>query len=1012
MEDWISVKTDTDKTLQFARMLIDAGFIDESLTEDIKQVEFNDDAEAMGRIENALTSYREAEGGRGRESSTSGVTAAELIADPTVSEQARQAAIHGDLTQFLKSRAIIGRPEQMSSEASVLAGKLAEKHSLAGDTLRGIAKAAHAAAKVEREAVQIGAIMVTMYGDLLSRFISVHFHPAQARAILDEFFSWNAFMILSRMRSFDTPELGHVKYEDRLAAVAIYIMDRIKTDEIGKTASQLMERMASDRKYRDLTDWERSELAHYASVKQDTDKAFGVIGRMLKSRHAVEEEFDGTAFDNVSQDISRMAQFASDEEDAQRVADLIVNDARELFTFTMENIDDAHAMALSVLAKIHASRMGVTNIKELVVRISENFEALKGHIDFKNKPEVELSFKASFSPDEKTARKNFVRGKRILESVSTDLDELEISEGGREQALKAMVREMSLIDLENIQMALDLAKTTARQAAQRIMDETAAIEREKFDEDMLPEESPEADAGIRFAPPVRSAKRAGLIGPVRPKSIAATSKPKSRASLPPPASMDLRRGIMQKFSLGGAFIDEAMTRLAGKGGIIDRRNNLLKLMNFAMQSLRDDFGISPSTAFSMLEERIMSNPEHYFGRIASMPIGNDDELKTAIEDISMELTADIVGNSIEAYGIRVREVAIRLSKWIDAEDAIRIAATLAPFLNSDEDCRRVAHNYESALVHIGGWKNGSVAEKILLKARLEGDSDFAIKSAQNLLLELGNVAESPIFKDFDIGVTADIFDIALGKHIEYEKARETAADIAGVYIDALKTLEISGVQYGAHALALFVSDHAKPAECLESISLIYDHALDYFESQYLEYEIAGRLAATVSRLLVESDGMRSKDPRVIRLHAAKYFEIYRDIYIALMEGDFEMEEAIDRAMALLGVYDEGRTPFIVRQEIAKRATFDDDDEGGPGGGPAPLAGSGTQSTPPPPVDGGVETKSAFTGIVRDASDATAHDGFQGIYPPAHGGSVTFPGAGNMMPLVLGAQLAISASTAP
>jgi hypothetical protein len=1196
-----------DKTLVSARMYIEAGFIEEPIEGDLNAALFGDD-EARMRIEEAMARYRYAEQEGSGERSVSGLSAADLIADPKARDQAKQAALHGELDQFLNAWGITGRPDQISASASILGEKLIAKYCLSERVLQGIAKAADAASNQEREALQTADILVNTYGRLLSRLVEGHFHPAQARAMLDEFFSWKAFWVLSRMRSFNEPKWKRIKDEEKLDALAVYILDRFDTEEINGMANELAEWRARHSAYGELSDWERSEMAHYASIQNDREKAMKVIGRLYNSQYVVEERYNETAYDNVSNDLSRIAQFALNEDDALRIADLIVSDAQNLFRFTIEDIDDSYAMRLSVLAKVYASRMGITRTKKLAANISDNFQSLLKHVDHQNRPEMELAFKASFSPDRGAAKKVFIRGKRILESAGTDIEELELCDEDCSQVLMAVVREMSLKDLENHQMALDLARTTARQVAQRIKAETEAIESESVEEPVAETEEQEADGGVEFAPPVSASEaksgaageiplepvpigpvaigkgpykegdpapegiakaidsiergfsnlppklqsqivediwsaatsseenmrllfrdgrltlsalstwRAGIgksflriligdreptlgnrifpddfqgdameylpgvieemrvidtlfarlqsdvqeriakaiityqrspfqdgkltaegvmighglarglakkvahvappvsasrpaepIKPVRPTSRPPVSRSKSRASIPPPHSFNVRRTIMEKFNLGAIFIDEAVTRMAETHDMMKRRAALLTLINVSAQSLRDRFSVLWPVAFAMLEERILSNIDHYFGKITTLPMGDQDVLKQAIEVLSHELVEDVARNSLEGHDVKVREVAIRLSKWIDAEDAMRLASRLAPFMVDDDDCERVAQNYLAVLEHLSNSIHKDSAKQIAMAVRLEGDRESAIESAKRYTRHLRNVSSQQQFTGIDMGQVAEIFNIALGMRLEYEVATIRAVDIAKSYMDALKALGQNGIWHAADEMALYVSTYDDPSEPLEFILEAYGEVVGYLESKDLSKNVEARLAAVICKRVLEMNRTRSGGPsRIMRVYAAQHFDIYDGIYSALREGGLEKGLAVDRAIALTSVYDESRTPFIVRMEIAKHRKPDGGDDGGAGGQAGPVAGGAAPESTPTSSGGGTTAASAFSGIVRNIPQATEScsecDAMQmgGDLP------ILFPVINGHTTMMLGARVAMAA----
>jgi hypothetical protein len=992
------MSTKIDKDLVAAKMYIEGGFIDEPVEGDLNLALFGD-PDARLRIDEAMARYRYAEKEGSGELSTSGLSTAELIADPATRDLAKQAAIHGTIQQFLRNSNITGRPEQMSASAASLGEKLVAKHCLSEKVLKGIAKAADAASARMNEALQAAGILVTTYGELLSRLIAGHFHPAQARAILDEFFSWRAFNVLSRMRSFNSPRWKRIKDGEKLGALAVYILDQFNMDEINNMANELTDRMAKDPVYGDLSDWERSELAHYASVQRDPEKAMGVIGRLYNSQLRVEEGYNDTAFDDVAKDISRIAQFASDEKDAFRVADLMISDATNLFRFTIGDIDDAHAMRLSILAKIYASRMGITNTKTLVANLSDNFKSLLKRIDRQSRPEMELAFKASFSPDENTARKTFIRSKTILESASMDIEDFELKDDDRDQALMAVVREMSLRDLENLQMALDLAKTSARQAAQKMLAGTTPTEAPAtVEEEQI------------FAPPVRASEAPKLIMPVRPKPLQTTAKPKPSESISPSHSFSLKRSLMEKFNFGSAFIDEATTRMAETRNFIKIRSALLAMINIAVQSLKSDFGIKPSVAFAMLEERMLGNTDRYFERITALPFDDQAALERAIGELSIELNTDVAENSLEGHDVKVREVAIRLSKWIDAEDAVHMAATLAPFVVDDSDCRRVVENYMAVLAHLKGTINEGAARQIAKGVRLEGNAESAVESAKRYTRELANVRSKPQLKGMDPGLIAKIFNLALGMRIGYELAALRAAEIAGTYMDVLRTLGMSGIWHGGEELSLLVSSYEEPSEPLDFVLEAYGEVVGYLESKSLRKDVEGRLAAVICKRVLDMKRSHSGgSARIMRIHAAQYFDIYKDIYNDLMYGGLEEGLAIDRALALTSVYDESRTPFMVRQEIAKHSKLDGDDEG-PGSGSAPVAGGAPQGTPTPPVSGGTQAKGSFAGIVREEAEAAPSDEFLVEAWIVDENSMFFPGAANQTAMILGARVALTAST--
>jgi hypothetical protein len=465
---------------------------------------------------------------------------------------------------------------------------------------------------------------------------------------------------------------------------------------------------------------------------------------------------------------------------------------------------------------------------------------------------------------------------------------------------------------------------------------------------------------------------------------------------------------MEKFNFGSAFIDEATTRMAEMRDLLNRRAALVTMINTAAQSLKDGFGVMWSVAFAMLEEKLLGNADHYFERIAVLPLKDEEGLNRAIDELSNELAEDVAKKSLEGHDVKVREIAIRLSKWIDAEDAVHMAATLAPFLVDDSDCERVVDNYKAVLAYLSGTIHKDAAKQIAKGVRLEGDEKSAVESAKRYTRHLASLRTQPKFNGIDGGRVAEIFNIALGMRVQYELAVVRAADIAGTYMDALKTLGMKGVWHGADELALLVSSYDEPSETLGFVMEAYGEVVGYLESKNLGKVVEGRLVAVICKRVLDMNKSRSGSPtRIMRVYAAQYFDIYNDIYSAFILGGLEEGLAIDRALALTSVYDESRTPFMVRQEIARNNKPDGNDEG-PGSGSAPVAGGNPQSTPTPPVGGGTEAKSSFVGIVREEAEAAPSDEFLVEAWMVDDNAMFFPGVADQT-MILGARVALTAS---
>ena len=1029
-------------------MYIEAGYLPASLMKDVKRAEFGE-PDAIARVNQALDEYRASAGkGPGGTLSSSGTSAVELIADPSLRSLGREAAEHGEFAKFLEEWGIVGNMAPMTLDGRELQRKLGERFYLSHGVLRGIAKAADTATRKEKEMMTISEMLVGIYNDLLSKFLSKQYDTPLARGMLDKFFSQSAFLILQKLKSFDSPKRKRVPDQQKLARLEVFILDQVYSENartIEGHFADLKKALLPHPRFMSLSKDEVGEIARYASLASDIMAASDAAHDIYLVRQGVEEDFDGTTFDSSTRVIAKAVQFSPDVADALRRARLIVEGARRLALKLPPSIEDGIGIRLAVIAICHSIRTGRNDIENLLKGMAKTFLAI--HKSVKGKfgdLSLELALRMSLLSDSSKTAESFAHSTKVFRNVSDDLDSYALEDAQYNRVLKAAMGEIPLEYLEDLSDPESLRKAVIQASNTAVRMAKAIIEADVQSSQAAPPPAPKGKiaprrpVGAAPSPKAASAPPPSKTAPRVPRPTAASAKapPPSRPAAPTPGTrlprpkaaapigggmssselpeFDLRRNLANRFNWGSSFLDTATKWLMEPGDEMKRRAHLTSLFNVSMVRLKSEL-IAVPAAYAMIEAQIMAKPDVYLGSLAAIPEDDHLEGQRIVEDISGELTADIMSSASSHAGAMSIFIAAHLSDRMGLRDAIRASLVLAPWIVDDTDLARVDKNYKAVMRYFSGSSLKDVASHASASVRLEGTEAQALESTRSFSKLITILRMQENLKDLEPGRAIDLFNIALNSTFEFVMASQSVRKIAKTYVNSVEEFSQAGAGDQAEELALLVAASSEPDKAQDFFARAYKRTTDYYEGLLLRKDVSVRLATAVTAAIAEHADLMKHDPVFIAgSYAVSHLETYVEIQKALAEAGIEKEESIGIALKLVRVTNPDLRSLMVEKVIAGKwnGGGNGGGTGGPGNSTAPAGSGGSQSTPQPPSQGAQQADTAFAGIIMASPVSAPEEDQLGISEAMLAGGLQLPGtvasvAGSNA-FIFGARIAMAA----